>query len=335
MTRAPTWVYEQALLVALLAPGVVLAVQGDASPRGIARVVLGAAGAIVGQKLRSGADRQREQDVLAGYTPARLACAARIARWAAVAQVLAILSLIVGTRDLAGLLAAMGASDHGELEAPPRRARGRRADRARDAASAAGGRVMTGILAGVPVCALCGVQHLEPCAAAWATTVDLRRAQEARRDAVMAAPWWSAARSGGWNFDGTTLFFHALNVRDGVERTPVNTMIERLLLKGITPVPTQVSIRLDAGTDLRPRPRRAIVWDLLQQAREIGTQEDADFWFEILVQDIRGVMPEGAPDVVCGPIDGGLEAALFVDGLRVGRLVVDAAGRDSWEATYR
>jgi hypothetical protein len=91
--KLPTWLIEQAVLVACLALGLSGQLAAHPDARAIAIGALSALAALAGQKVRSGADRQREQDELSGYEPAHLHCAARIAVWSLVAQAL---SLFVG-----------------------------------------------------------------------------------------------------------------------------------------------------------------------------------------------------------------------------------------------
>jgi len=90
LADVPTWVWEQIILVACLA--VALYGQAQAAWQTPGRVqvmvsaITAAVGAFAAQKVRSGADRQREQNELRGIRPAELRCAARIDIWADVAQ---------------------------------------------------------------------------------------------------------------------------------------------------------------------------------------------------------------------------------------------------------
>jgi hypothetical protein len=91
--KIPTWFWEQAAFTTCLA----VAVYGQS--RTVSGSVLGcsvvaAMSAFAAQKVRSGADRQAEQDRLHNVEHARIACADRIERWAAIAQILAVSAML-------------------------------------------------------------------------------------------------------------------------------------------------------------------------------------------------------------------------------------------------
>lgn len=90
----PTWVYEQTVFAACLALAVYGQVREASGPEATHRIigaVVAALAAFAAQKVRSGADRQREQDELHGVERARLACAKMIAWWAEGAQLASVL----------------------------------------------------------------------------------------------------------------------------------------------------------------------------------------------------------------------------------------------------
>lgn len=90
----PTWFLEQAVFVACLSLAVYGQVREASGPEASHRIigaVVAALAAFAAQKVRSGADRQREQDELHGVERARLACAKRIAMWAEGAQLASVL----------------------------------------------------------------------------------------------------------------------------------------------------------------------------------------------------------------------------------------------------
>lgn len=84
-----TYVWEQALYAILLAPGALLAVLADPSPRGIARVLSAVLAAWLGQRLR-GADARRAEKA----STVALDCDAIIARDARLSQGLSVCSAI-------------------------------------------------------------------------------------------------------------------------------------------------------------------------------------------------------------------------------------------------
>lgn len=105
--RVPTWFWEQVVLGLLALPGLILAITSSAGPRDVVKALLALAGLIVSQKIRSGNDRQREQDVLFGYSPARLACRTKIDRWTELGQVLAVVAAAAGATSLGTYTAAI------------------------------------------------------------------------------------------------------------------------------------------------------------------------------------------------------------------------------------
>ncbi len=91
-----TWVYEQSVLLALLAPSIAVGIAADPTAIGVARAAVLAGAALYSQKSRSAADRRREQDELRGLARSVLRCDAADARNAALAQALAICALVLG-----------------------------------------------------------------------------------------------------------------------------------------------------------------------------------------------------------------------------------------------
>jgi hypothetical protein len=89
--KIKTWMVEQAELLALVMGAVYLQGQTGLDQRGWTLALASAAMVMVSQKVRSGADRQDEQNRLMGVTPARLHCAAVMKKWGASLQVLSTL----------------------------------------------------------------------------------------------------------------------------------------------------------------------------------------------------------------------------------------------------
>lgn len=87
-----TWFWEQVVFAACLAIAVYGQTRG-AEREKILGAIVAALAAFAAQKVRSGVDRQREQDELHGVERARMKCADRIEFWSAMAQGCSILSI--------------------------------------------------------------------------------------------------------------------------------------------------------------------------------------------------------------------------------------------------
>jgi hypothetical protein len=97
LSRVETWVWEQAVLVVLLAVAgwqqlVGLAERGELTAFTVTAVAGSAFAVFAAHKVRSRADRQAEQDKLAGVERAPMRCAASVREWAAAAESFAILT---------------------------------------------------------------------------------------------------------------------------------------------------------------------------------------------------------------------------------------------------
>lgn len=98
LSKVETWVWEQAVLVVLLAVAGWQQLVGLAERGGLtlwtATAVAGSAFAIfAAHKVRSRADRQAEQDALARVERAPMSCAASVREWSTVAQAAALASV--------------------------------------------------------------------------------------------------------------------------------------------------------------------------------------------------------------------------------------------------
>lgn len=104
-----TYVKEQSVLAACLLPGAILALYLDHTPNGITRTVIAFVLAILGQKIRGAAARQKEADEKAGIEYAVLPCAEKIARWAVVIQWLTIAQYVITSPSIFAFVASLPA----------------------------------------------------------------------------------------------------------------------------------------------------------------------------------------------------------------------------------